>query len=124
MATEYQLEKAREQARAAGKVPASDKKKQTKKSLSQKEQSQIDIDKYNARFRAGRKTSDKRRDPLATLKDYSKPSSTATSGGSKAVRKVTAEDSGDTDLVKRLRKKPFQYYFTSPNPNPKVKRNR
>lgn len=122
MATEYQRELARKKARERGKIPASEKKKPKRIKVSPKEQEQIDIDKYQTRYQKGKK--DKPSKPLGTLKDYGKKDSTAVSGGSKAVRKVTADDSGDTDLVKRLRKKPFQYYFTSPNPRKKTKKNR
>jgi len=97
MATEYQREQARIKARKAGKVPASDKKKVIYKSpKTNRQKAQDEIKTYKMKYYGKPSTS-------------TQPVSTATSGGSKAVRKVTTSDSGDTDLVKRLRKKPFKY---------------
>lgn len=45
------------------------------------------------------------------IDSYGKPSTSTqgTQGGSKSVRKITSPDSGDTDLVERLRKNPIKY---------------
>lgn len=103
MPTQYERDRIARVAARAGKKPA----KKGKKSLSQREKAQADINKYNARYRSGAKSTDTR--PLDTLGTFGKPLSTATSGGSQSVRKVTAEDAGDSDLVRRLRDKPFKY---------------
>lgn len=81
------------------------------KPLSKKEQRRQqalkDIAEYNRKYRSGKKTDDR---PLSTLTGYGRDDSTATSGGSQAVRKVTADDTRKaqtpdaTDLVERLRK--------------------
>jgi len=101
---------ARVAARAANKGK---KKKQVKKSLSQKEKAQVDIDQYNAQFRSVPKQDAR---PLESLTRYGKPDSTATSGGSKAVRKIDPTFKGSTTpartknpLVDKLRRKPFKY---------------
>jgi len=123
MATEYQRELARKKARERGKIPASDKPKLKRKGLSQKEQEQVDIDKYQARYRKGRK--DKPIAPLKTLDTYGKRS-TATSGGSKSVRKVTGEASPAEKKVQELRDKPGRHptrYF-EPFYNKPKKRNK
>lgn len=101
---------ARVAARASNK---GSKKKQVKKSLSQKERAQADINQYNAQFRAAPKRDTR---PLDSLTRYGKSDSTATSGGSKAVRKIDPTFKGSTtpaktgnNLVDRLRRKPFKY---------------
>ena len=97
MPSKYQIEQLRAKARAAGKIPASDKKKAVYKSpTTDRQKGQAEIDRYKM-IHYGKKSSS------------TQPSA---SGGSKAVRKVTSPDSGDTDLVKRLRKKPFKYLKT------------
>ena len=90
------IEGARQKARDRGKIPASDKKAKKavyKSPSTSRQHAQDEINAYK-------------------MKHYGKPStstqpSTATSGGSKAVRKVTTS-SGDP-LVDKLRKKPFRY---------------
>jgi hypothetical protein len=115
MATEWQKEQARKKARAAGKVPASDKKllnivdesklgkgaDVSNKGRTKRQRELDEIEEYNRKYRKGKKKDTR---PLSSLGGYGKKDSTATSGGSKAVRKVTGES-----LVERLQKKPFKY---------------
>ena len=84
----------------------------TRKKLTPREREQRDID----QFKAGRKNVKDTRS-LDSLTRYGKPDSTATSGGSKAVRKIDPTFKGsttpartkDNDLVNKLRRKPFKY---------------
>ena len=111
MATEYQREQARKKARAAGKVPAGDKKLVKRPALTPAQQEQKDIDAYRV---GAKKVKDTR--TLDSLTRYGNNKSTATSGGSKATRKIDPKFKGKTtpartgnDLVDRLRRKPFKY---------------
>ena len=116
MASEWQREQARKQARAEGKVPAGDKKRVVRKGLTQKEQAQKDIDLYKAKQGTKKDTR-----TLRSITRYGKPDSTATSGGSKAVRKIDPKFKGETtaartkdgDLVDRLRRNKPKYFKTS-----------
>jgi len=127
MATEYQREQARIKARKAGKVPAGDKTKLinlvdenklgknadvSNKGRTRKQRELDEISEYNKRYRSGKKKDTR---PLSSLGGYGK--STATSGGSKATRKIdpkfkgktTPARTGENELVDRLRRKPFKY---------------
>jgi hypothetical protein len=116
MATEYQRELARKKARKKGKKLPGDKPKGIKKELTAREQEQIDIDQYTARYQKGKKDKPKPVKPLSTLDDYGKKDSTAISGGSKAVRKIDPKYTGKTtpartgnELVDKARRKPYKY---------------
>ena len=100
--------KARADRKAAGTKPA---KRKVRKALTPAQQEQKDIDAYKAGAKPVKDTRS-----LKYLGEYGKPDSTATSGGSKAVRKIDPKFKGKTtpartgnDLVDRLRRKPFKY---------------
>jgi len=114
MATEWQKEQARKQARAEGKVPAGDKKARKRTVLTSAQLEQKDIDAY----KAGAKKLKKDTRTLKSLTHYGKGDSTATSGGSKAVRKIDPKFKGkttavrskdDSKAVNELRRKPLKY---------------
>jgi len=79
--------------------------------LTPAQQEQKDIDAYRA---GAKKVKDTR--SLESITRYGKPDSTATSGGSKAVRKIDPKFKGTTtpaktgnELIDKLRRKPFKY---------------